>query len=160
MGKMQTLIKTTFLIALVFLLGAAASFGQPVGPPHQGPPPDRRLERDLEKLGLDAGQMERVRTILDAARKNRRARRMELRTAFEEMHQLLEGDNPDEAAVMSQVDKIGQIKIEQHKAMLRTLLEVRKQLTPEQREKLKEMGHRQGPPAWRRRNPGGGPGGW
>jgi Spy/CpxP family protein refolding chaperone len=117
--------------------------------------PQEILERNLEKLGLEADQKERVTAILNAAKERRRAGRSELRAAFEQMSALLEADPPDEAAIMRQADKIGDLKSEEHKSMLRTLLAVRAELTPEQREKLKTMSRRKGPPPWRKRTPGG-----
>ena len=118
--------------------------------PH-GPPPDVRLERQLGRLGLAPAQREKVEAILAAARDGRVHRRAQLRSAFEQMHALLEQDQPDEAAIMRQVDVIGALKTEQHKAMLHTLLQVRAELTPEQRRKLTAGMPRGG--RWRRPPP-------
>ena len=65
------------------------------------------------------------------------------------MRSLLEQETPDEAAVMSLADRIGAIRTEGRKSMLRALLAVRADLTPAQRQKLNEMMRRDGPP-WRR----------
>jgi Spy/CpxP family protein refolding chaperone len=51
----------------------------------------------------------------------------------------LEHENPDEAAVMAQADAIGALKTEAQKHRLRTMLQVRALLTPEQRTKLLDM---------------------
>ena len=60
-----------------------------------------------------------------------------MRAAFEDMHTLLDQETPDQAAVLAQADKIGQLSTEAHKEMLKTLLAVRAELTPDQRAKLK-----------------------
>ena len=116
---------------------------------------DRHLERHLEELGLEPAQLEAVRAILDQARREREERRETVHAAFEEMRALLDQDLPDEAAVMRQAEVLGELRTEGHKAMLRTLLAVRAQLTPGQREQLRErmredMAHRRG--RWRHRD--------
>jgi Spy/CpxP family protein refolding chaperone len=137
-------------VAVGVALAAAVAFaGRAEGRP-PGPPPDVRLENHLEKLGLTSAQMEKVRVILDGAKQKRQQNRAQLRAAFDQMHSLLEQDTPDEAAIMQQADKIGQLQTEGHKAMLHTLLQVRAELTPEQRHKLQEMKDREGP-HWHRR---------
>ncbi len=142
---------------IVFAGVAAVAAGMALGlwqrsrRPASGPPPDIRLERRLGKLGLDPAQQEKVGAILAAAREGREQRRAQLRNAFEQLHALLEQDRPDEAAIMQQVDVIGALKTEQHKAMLHTLLQVRAELTPEQRQKLKADRPRRG--RWRRPPP-------
>ncbi len=112
-------------------------------------PPDALLEQQLRALGLDASQLEKAQAILAEAKRTREEIDRRLQAAFEEMRALLEKDSPDEDAVMKQADRIGAIRTEGRKAMLRALLAVRADLTPAQREKLNEMMRRDGPP-WRR----------
>ena len=112
-------------------------------------PPDTRLEQQLRELGLDASQLEKTQAVIADAKRTREEIDGRLQKAFDEMRTLLEQDSPDEAAVMSQADRIGAIRTEGRKAMLRALLAVRADLTPEQRQKLNEMMRRDGPP-WRR----------
>jgi Spy/CpxP family protein refolding chaperone len=148
--------KTTVIgafLSAVLLSVATVAEAQPPGPRRQRVPPHEFLERDLEKLDLEPTQKEKVDAILTAAKQSRRTGRSELRAAFDQMRTLLEAESPDEAAIMRQADKIGGLKTEEHKAMLRTLLAVRAELTPEQREKLKTMGRRKGPPPWRQQTP-------
>jgi Spy/CpxP family protein refolding chaperone len=134
-------------------LAAAAAFvpmlSSPVhageGERHHGRHPEARLEKSLAELGLTPAQDEKVRAILEQAKVARQPRREAMRAEFERMHELLEADAPDEAAVLAQADKISALKNEQHKAMLKTLLAIRAELTPEQRAELKakmrEHGH-------------------
>lgn len=151
---MKTKLAVWAFIATLLLVASSAGAQPPGG--RQQYSPDEFLERDLEKLGLDAGQTKRVHAILAAARERRVARRPEMRTAFDRMRELLEADLPDEAAVMKQVERIGALKMEEHKDMVRTLLAVRAELTPEQRRQLKAMSPDKGPPPWRRDRRGGG----
>jgi Spy/CpxP family protein refolding chaperone len=142
-------------VTVALPLFAGLLWGDPaVARPH-GPPPDVRLEKNLEALGIEPTQMEKIRGILAASKQKREQMHTQLRAAFDEMHALLEQDPPDEAAIMQQADKIGQIQTEGHKAMLHVLLQVRAELTPEQRQKLKDSMRGDGPPPWRGR--GGGP---
>lgn len=138
-------------LAAALPLAVAVCLAGPAEARRPGPPPQARLEKHLDELGLDAAQMEKVRAILDAAKDQRRAMHKQLRAAFDQMHTLLEQDPPDEAAVMRQAEVIGQLKTEGHKAMLHTLLQVRAELTPEQRKKLMEMKGRH--PRWRHHPP-------
>jgi len=142
-----------FLTAAAGALAAATILAHPAaGQPH-GPPPDVRLEKNLEALGLEPARMEKIRAILTSSKEKREQIRSQLRAAFDQMHALLQQDPPDEAAIMGQADKIGALQTEEHKAMLHTLLQVRAELTPEQRKKLLEMKERDAP-RWHHR---GGP---
>ncbi len=136
-----------WLAALSFIASPALA-----GPHHGGP---GRLERQLEKLGLSDSQKVKVQAILDEAKPKREEVRGKMRAAFDEMRALLDQDSPSESAVLAQADKIGAIQTDAHKAMLTTLLAVRKELTPEQRAKLSaEMRkHRHG--RWGKHHGGG-----
>ena len=150
------------LAALAFLASPAHADPGGMGPGGPGGPggPEGRLERNLSKLGLDDAQNQKVHAILDAAKPQREQIRGQMRQAFEEMRTLLDQDNPDQSAVLAQADRIGAISTEAHKAMLTTLLQVRAQLTPDQRAKLKASMREHGHGRWRHRmggSPGGGP---
>ena len=132
-----------FAAALPF--AASLALAQPGGNPARGPHakergPGARMEAHLLNLGLDANQMEKVRAVLDASGARREEIRGRLRRAFDDMHALLREDLPEEAAVMIQAQRIGEINTEGHQWMLHTLLAVRAELTPAQRAQLaKEM---------------------
>jgi Spy/CpxP family protein refolding chaperone len=133
---------------LAFAVRGGACGGGPHG---RHGDPDARLEKHLAELGLEPAQQERVRAILDAARPEREAARERMRAEFEKMQALLEAEKPDEAAVLAQADAIGALRTERQKAMLRTLLRVRAELTPEQHQKLRELMRKDGPRHWKRR---------
>ncbi|MGH7898735.1 MAG: Spy/CpxP family protein refolding chaperone [Candidatus Binatia bacterium] len=98
-----------------------------------------RLERQLGEVGLDARQKAKVDEIFADAKKDREENRAKLREAHQALRTLLEQDSPDRSAIDRQVEKLGEMKTEAHKAKLHTLLAVRAELTREQREKLKSM---------------------
>jgi len=148
--RARFLVVRTLAILLALPLGASFAFAEPPGErPPQGPdwsPPDERLAGHLRELGLDAQQLEKLRGILGEAKRTREEIDGRLQHAFDDMRVLLEQDAPDEAAVMKQADRIGAIRTEGRKAMLRTLLAVRADLTRAQREQLNEMMRRDGRP--------------
>ena len=126
------------LAALPFTVTPAlADPGEMMGGPGGGGP-GARLERKLDKLGLSESQHAKVQAILDAAKPKREEIRGRMRQAFQDMRALLDQDQPSQDAVLAQADRIGQISTEAHKSLLTTLLQVRAELTPEQRAKLKE----------------------
>jgi len=148
--KAARFIPCMLALLIALPLAAGSAFAEPPADrPPGGPPwtpPDERLEGHLRELGLDSAQLEKVRALLAGARRTREESEGRLQQAFEQMRSLLEQDAPDEAAVMHQADVIGALRTEGRKAMLRTLLAVRADLTPEQRVKLNEMMRRDGPP--------------
>lgn len=138
----RTLSSLSAALVMVATVAAAQPPGHPSPPDFPGGPPpemaERGLERRLKTLGLTPEQKEKVREILESSKENREKARSQWQEAFGEMHRLLEQEPPDEDAVMRQAEKMGALALERHKSMLRTLLRVRAELTPEQREKLKE----------------------
>ena len=118
--------------------------------------PGARLEEHLKGLGLSDAQQQKVHAILDGAKATREANRARMKQAFQDMRALLDQDQPDRSKVLAQADVIGQITTEAHKRMLQTLLDVRAELTPEQRTKLREDLQKHGPMGrWHRHHRGG-----
>lgn len=103
------------------------------------------LEHSLERLELAPGVESSVSAILDAARADHEALRSEIREAKEQMWSLMAQDAPDEAAVLAQAETVGALMTEARKARILTMLQVRAQLTPEQRAALDaERGEKRG----------------
>jgi Spy/CpxP family protein refolding chaperone len=129
---------------LLLLLGLAAASGAPParagGPPYgpgHGPPPlDALLERNAERLGLDAEALARIRAAVDASRPEHDRLSDELHTLRIEMRELLDEDAPDRDVVMALADRIGAAETALDKHRLATLLEIRAMLSPEQRREL------------------------
>jgi Spy/CpxP family protein refolding chaperone len=119
---------------------AAQPPGALEGRRHHGRPLlERILERHADRLGLDEKTRERIDAITTAAREEGRRIHDRLRESRQEMHRLLAADDPDESAVMRQAEKIGGLETEAQKHRLRTMLQVRALLTPEQRRTLVQI---------------------
>jgi Spy/CpxP family protein refolding chaperone len=154
-------IKSLSLAALLSALLVSPAFAGPgggpggMGGPGGGPGMQGRLEQELGKLGLSDAQNQKVQAILAGAKPQREEMRGQMRQAFQDMRALLDQDAPDQAAVLAQADRIGQIQTQAHKDMLTTLLAVRAELTPAQRTQLRESmrEHMQG--RWHRWHHGG-----
>ena len=102
-----------------------------------GPQPiEKVLERHADALGLDAATRTKIRAIAAEAREDEAPLDEERRVLHEEMRQLLDGESPKLEDVMQAADRIGAAETELKKRQLRTMLEVRALLTPEQRAKL------------------------
>jgi len=94
------------------------------------------LERAVEALELDADATAKLDAIFDASRSARRELFRSLREQHDAMRALLEDAGSTEAAALSQADAIGQLHSELRKHELRTLFQVRAQLSPEQQQQL------------------------
>lgn len=135
--------KTILSLAAALSIAALPAFAGPGarGDGHHGKwkghHPGMRLEKQLESLDLTAEQKQKVDQILATARERNKQDRETLQAEYQKLHQLLEADTPDEKAILDQIDKVGELKTAGQKAMMRTMLSVRAELTPEQREKLK-----------------------
>ena len=113
--------------------------GKRHGPPHHGPPLDRILDRHAERLGLDDAVRERVRAIAAESREDADAIHERLEALHIELRTTLEADEPDEDRVMALAEEIGEVKTEGSKNRLNTMLRIRAELTPEQRQALVEI---------------------
>jgi Spy/CpxP family protein refolding chaperone len=109
-----------------------------------------RLESGVGSLGLQQKDLDAIYQIIDNARKERRPLDAQLRTAHQQMHTLLDSDSPNADAVTAQADTIGSLSTQLRKIDLRTAVQVRSMLTPDQRKQLGGMhgrfGHG-GPPS-------------
>lgn len=101
---------------------------------HLGPGGD--LERHVERLEVDEETRAAIRAIVEESRAEAAELRDEQRAERRALHELLEQDTPDEAAVMERAGSLGEIGSELRKHRLRTLLRIRALLTPEQRAEL------------------------
>lgn len=108
----------------------------------QGHQPHRRgawLQHLTDKLDLDDDTRTSVRALIDARRERTRDARKELKAAHTQMYEMLQADQPDEAQVLAQVERIGALRTALHKQRMQTILRVRALLSPEQRATLLEM---------------------
>lgn len=112
--------------------------------PHQ-PPMEREMggpggqfgrwwnnPRLVEKFKLTDQQRKSMDDIYEQHRLKLVDLHANLEKAELEMEPLMGQDQPDEAKILSQIDKVAQARAELEKANARMLLDIRKQLTPEQ----------------------------
>lgn len=134
------------LAALLLTLGLALpAAALAKGPHHHGPPgphPGRMvkmLERNADKLGLDAATLERIQKTVDAGADAGEALRGDVRTAHEALRTAMDADQPDKAEVLRLVERAGlaRIALEQHR--MAVMFDVRALLTPEQQAAIKQL---------------------
>jgi len=106
----------------------------------------------VEKLGVTADQQKKMDDIFQ----QHRLKLIDVTAAVEREEVTLEpmmaADQPDEAKIVAQIDKVAQARAELEKANARMLLGIRRILTPDQWKKLQAEQPRPG------RGPGGQPG--
>ena len=90
----------------------------------------------VEKLGVTADQQKKMDDIFQ----QHRLKLIDVTAAVEReevtLEPLMEGEQPDEAKVVAQIDKVAQARAELEKANARMLLGIRRVLTPDQWKKL------------------------
>jgi periplasmic protein CpxP/Spy len=148
-----------FAAGTAFAQGPDTTIAQTPGPgaPGQGgpgfgdhrPPMERAMRGDrgrwwnnpqiAEKLNLTDDQKK----SMDAIFQQHREQLVDLRATVEkaeiEMDPLVKADQPNEAAVMAQIDKVAQARAELEKANARFLFELRAKLTPDQWKQVQEF---------------------
>ena len=116
----------------------------------------------VEKLKLTDDQRKAMDDIFQKHREKLVDLRGNLEKAEIEMEPLVKADQPNESAVMSQIDKVAQARAELEKANARFLFALRAKLTPEQWKQVQDFrkNHEGMRREWRRdgRDPGDGPG--
>jgi len=98
--------------------------------------PEHRMEMLKEKLELTDGQAEAIETIRKAGREKGVALRKEMMRLRNELDGEMLKDEPSEKTALNLVDKIGALKTEIQSNRLKNRLEVRRQLTPQQLDKM------------------------
>lgn len=116
----------------------------------------------VEKLKLTDDQRKAMDDIFLKHREKLVDLRANVEKAEIEMEPLVKADQPNESAVMSQIDKVAQARAELEKANARFLFALRAKLTPDQWKQVQEFrqNHEGMRRDWRRdgRGPGEGPG--
>ena len=148
-GKLAVL----FGMALAVTLTATGVSAQGPGGPGFGmhrPPMERAMRGHgfgrwwnnpnmIEKLKLTAEQ----RKAMDDIFQNHREKLVDLRANLEkaeiEMDPLVRADQPNESAVMAQIDKVAQARAELEKANARFLFALRAKLTPDQWKQVQDF---------------------
>jgi Spy/CpxP family protein refolding chaperone len=134
-AALRTLTLSAGLLSALLWTGLASAerggFGH-----HGGGPSAHMIEEHAEALGLSDEQLAAIRSVADKSRSQSEALRAKLDDAHATMRDLLQVDQPDEAAVMAQAERIGALETERRKLRLRSTLDIRSQLTQEQRAQL------------------------
>ena len=123
-------------------------------PPRPGRPPmERAMPRWwnnpqlVEKLGVSQDQIKKMDDIFQQHRLKLIDLNASLQKAEATMEPLMAADQPDEAKIVAQIDRVAQARAELEKANARMLLGIRQVLTPDQWKKLQQErpGAAQGP---------------
>ena len=101
--------------------------------------------RVIEKLKLTDDQRKQFDKILLDHRENLIDLRASLEKAELGLQPLMQDDNPNEGAILSQIDKVAQARAELEKANARYLLALRSKLTPDQWKQVQEFRRDHGP---------------
>lgn len=127
-------------LTILALAVAAPARARPQHGPHGGPPPPGALvEHMADELDLDEETHAAIRSIVEASRERGEALREEIRDETRAMFERMHDDPVDRADLMARVERIGALRTEAEKHRIDTLLAIREQLSPEQREALVEM---------------------
>jgi Spy/CpxP family protein refolding chaperone len=126
-------------LALPLVLGTVLASAGSAKPGHGPGHPGRFLERKLDQLELAPETRAQVQSVLDAAKPAREASREQIHEAHRALRALLEQDPVDEAAVMAQADAVGALMTESRKQELRTMIQVRALLSPDDRAELEQL---------------------
>jgi Spy/CpxP family protein refolding chaperone len=162
--RLGIVMAAIFAAATAFAQGPDLAIAQEPGPGAPGPggpgpggpgfgyhrpPMERALRGDrgrwwnnpqiAEKLNLTEDQ----RKAMDAIFQQHREQLVDLRANVEKaeiaMDPLVKADQPNESAVMAQIDKVAQARAELEKANARFLFELRAKLTPDQWKQVQEF---------------------
>jgi Spy/CpxP family protein refolding chaperone len=139
---MRTTIKTRSFLSIAVGLFVVAGFASDVlaKPPGGGPGHAegefRLLDRYADDLGLDEETRAAIEAIADSSRNRGEKLEQQKEAAREALKSFLDEELPNQEAVMRQVEALGAIDVELKKQFFQALIDIRKQLTPEQREQL------------------------
>jgi len=94
------------------------------------------VKKVLKEAGASDQQVRRVQTLIDESKTKTLDVKHELEKSRLDVEQLMRAENPDRAAIFKQIEKIGALRLQLKKLWVGTILDVRKELTPEQWEKV------------------------
>ena len=132
--------------AAAWAMSQGTSLAQPP-PPRGEEGPDQLMAEGQQsrlgsELGLNTNQTSAIRKIMYETRKKMIQLRADQEAAREDIEFQMDSDTPDEKAVMDACEKLGQVNAEIARNRVRNQLEMSKILTPEQREKMKQLRER------------------
>jgi Spy/CpxP family protein refolding chaperone len=97
------------------------------------------MKKVLKDAGCSDQQIRRIETIRDEAERKKVDLKHQVETLRLDIKQLMQVDNPDRAAIFKKIDQVGAVKLKLKKLWVGTILDVRKELTPEQWEQVQVL---------------------
>jgi Spy/CpxP family protein refolding chaperone len=92
-----------------------------------------------DRVGITPEQAQKIRTETLDFRKTEIRNRADLQIQYLDLKNLLSADSPDRGAINKQLDEIGSTQLAQRKAAINFHLDMRAALTPDQKQKLRQM---------------------
>ncbi len=136
---MKTLLKKAAMAMILPLVMAGAALSQPMGPGGQGGGKEDLPPMLMKKLGLTEEQKEKVQSIRSGAEKEKIRMQAEFQIKQMELQEELEKKNVSEKKVDKFIDEIAQLQKKMLGNKIKTMLALKKVLTPQQQEKLKNF---------------------
>jgi Spy/CpxP family protein refolding chaperone len=130
------------LLASLLMMGiASAACAAPAMPHRFAPGAGRRahMAAVMQKLDLSPSQRARMREMHERQARRDIEARADLQTAQLDLRQMLRSDRPNRGEVDAQIDKVARLRADRQKEHIATMMEAREILTPEQREKLRDL---------------------
>jgi periplasmic protein CpxP/Spy len=152
--RLGVALAVTFAASVAMAQGPGPAIAQGPGPGGPGfgdhrPPMERAMRGDrgrwwnnpkiVEKLKLTDDQRKAMDQIFQEHREKLVDLRANVEKAEIEMEPLVRADQPNEAAVLAQIDKVAQARAELEKANARFLFELRAKLTPDQWKQVQDF---------------------
>lgn len=141
--KTNTRLILGLLLAALMITAASAQQGrgwrQGDDRPGLDRGPEMRLERLAERLDLSDEQKEAIEAIEDQARQDGIELRKEKARLQNQLHGLMLEDDPGTGEVTALIEKIGDVRTELQKIRMKARLDIRAQLTDEQRDQMMLM---------------------
>jgi Spy/CpxP family protein refolding chaperone len=92
-----------------------------------------------ERIGITPEQAQKIRTETLEFREHQIRNRADVQVKHLELKELLSSDNPDRHAIDQKLDEISTVRLAQAKASINFHLDMRAALTPDQKQKLRQM---------------------
>ncbi len=92
-----------------------------------------------DRIGITPDQAQKIRTETLGFRKTQIRNRADLQIQYLDLKDLLSAENPDRSAIDKKLDEIGSTQLAQRKAAIDFHLDMRAALTPDQKQKLRQM---------------------
>lgn len=135
---MKSLTRVALAILLVGGL-ASVALAWPGGGPGGRGGRGMHLERMLDDADIAPETADKVRSIFEQSREAHRPMRKQIRDAQEKLHDLLDADEPDAAAVIAQADAVGTLIGQAQRMRVSTLLQVRSVVTTDEWHELRQV---------------------